>query len=306
MPTSETKIWKRIENSIPFLVGLGEVLLGLAFVAIDKFISVSTSIMGVISEVGIGLIAAGIITLTLEPITRRRLQSDIEEVKRTHFETLLTGVMPEPIFKEVQAHIIRQPFLRENVQTTFELSWVDEKRTSVFKYSVAQYDVTNISKTNEIYQIRVIEEKEIGSKFPDFTKISEIRIQLDEQKEDVYDFERLKDHLRITDELIEVRMGFPLAPDQKARVTVKSQSILSDRIHIYVMTVPTVNLELTVVHREDMILRAIPLHPSESNFRQEIDTPSLNRWRITGGLLSFQGFEVTWFPKEIEHTLETA
>lgn len=122
MTNTESDLWRRFESRVPIIIGLGEVLIGLVLVVIGATLP-STSlpkwIIDVLVNLGVGLMAAGAVTATLEPISRRRQQNDIAEIKKTHFEAMLRGVMPGPIFDEIQAHIIRQPFLRENVRTTY-------------------------------------------------------------------------------------------------------------------------------------------------------------------------------------------
>ena len=111
------------------------------------------------SNLGIGLVAAGIITGSLEKISRKRLQDDITEIKGAHFESILKGIMPTLIFEEIRTHIIGQPFLRRNYMWTFEFVWEDEKKKYVHAYFWVHYEVENLSRTLESYELLARQER---------------------------------------------------------------------------------------------------------------------------------------------------
>ena len=294
--------WVLIERRIPVIVGIGEGILGLLFVAIASS-ALPLNLPqwlppDLLSNLGIGLLAAGITTGTLEPISRKRLQRDVEELKQAHFESILKGLMPEPIFDEVQAHIIRQPFLRENFRWTVELGWLDETHEYLCKSSVGYYEVKNASRTLESYELRASEERVNEDRFPGSTRIQEVQFQRDgDEQPSIYAEVDLDKFLEKTDRYVRVLIPFTLQPDARAKIRVSSQSIVqaTDVIN-FVVNKPTIGMELTMVHPADLSVRAMPMHPSQRKFVIEVDKPTLKRWRIETGLLPFQGIEVSWCP----------
>jgi len=308
MQSPEQNLLKRIETHMPILVGIGEILIGIIIILMNRIylyqrVFASADIGGVLSDVGVGLVAAGIITITLEPFSRKRLQSDINEIKKANFEALLKGVMPEPIFVQVQNHIIRQPFLRENVRTTFVFEWRDKERTIVRKTSTAQYSITNISSTIQTYDLTASHDIDLGTEFHDEVKITEIVVKQNGMERD-YDEPKIKTVEVRNDQFVEVHIPLPLLPGEMANITIKSQNILPNRYHIYVVLVPTINFELGIIHEEDMIIKVSPLHPSRSCFKSEVISTRFKSWKIEGGLLPMQGFEVTWIRADEVHNKE--
>ena len=301
MSYAKLTVWKRLESGAAIFIGLAEILAGLALVvfigvAPPTVMSWAAWIPGVMTHLGVALLAAGAVTATLEPISRRRQQNDIDEIKKTHFEAMLKGVMPEAVFDEVQAHIIRQPFLRENFRVTYEFKWGDSTRATALKYLAGYYEVTNLSRTLESYEVRVLVEKMLNPQHAGFDGIKEIIVDEGPGMKRCYTGEELNGLQKITDQLIEARVPVQVAPGEKVRVTSSSQSEISDRTQILVVNVPTIGLDLTVVHPDDMVVRAMPLHPSRSAFVNEVNNPTVKRWRINGALLPYQGIELSWSP----------
>jgi hypothetical protein len=209
-----------------------------------------------LSDLGVGLIAAGLVTATLEPISRKRLQNDIAEIKKSHFEAILKGVMPEEIYKEIQAHIIRQPFLRQNVRINFEFEWLDNKHEIIIRDQSTYYEVTNVSKTIEKYDVRIVEEREGGLIIKDLPKITGLTIKDKRGEIALSNDELLPYQKKSNDQYLEVCYPVLLAPEDTIKVFLKSKSALANRVHTVVMLIPTINLDLTISHSEDTVVRA--------------------------------------------------
>lgn len=137
-------------------------------------------------------------------------------------------------------------------------------------------------------------EKALGSEHSSFTRVTEILIQQDSKDELRLSEAEIAGLQKFTEQIVEVRLPIQIAPTQKARVRVSTQSVVSDNVQILVMNVPTVNLDLTVTHPENMVIRGLPLHPSSASFVTEVNTPTLSRWRINNGILPYQGIELSW------------
>jgi hypothetical protein len=303
MKTNPVK-WLFIERRLPIVLGIIEGLAGLILISIAAIaafhlqISMQPELINLLSDLGIGLLTAGVITGTLEPISRRRMQRDIKEIKRTHFESLLKGFMPEPIFNEVQAHIIRQPFLRTNFHVTRELGWEDETREYLKNSLTFSYDVENVSRTLENYELYVGQERVNEDKFPGTTRIQMIRLQSSRDLQSiVYSGDDLEKFMEKTDQFISARIPVMLEPGQKVNVVARMSSMLESRdVYTFLVVTPTMKLDLTVAHPKDLSIQAIPNHPSIHAFKTEVDAPTLKRWRIDAGLLPYQGIQLSWRP----------
>ncbi len=288
----------RIQIDRIVLSGIILLILGIIVIIFATRVPIPAS--SVFSDVGTGLIGAGILTIVLERANRNRHERDVLELKEAHFESILKGLMPEPIFKEIQAHIIRQPFLRRNVSATIELRWLDETKEYLRKSSTAMYELENISKTLEVYKLRVSGERVNKDKFPDGTRIEEIKIQDSPLSEPVvYKEEKLKPFLEISEQFVRLQLPVNLQPGQKVKIYVRITSILTAKdIHSLVMNKPTIGLDLTVSHPRDIIVSATPVHPSAHAFVTIVDSEVLKRYRLDAGILPFQGIELSWWPKK--------
>jgi len=254
-----------------------------------------------LSNIGTGLIAAGILAFTLERASRRRHQIDVAEIKSAHAESILKELMPQPIFEEVKAHIIQQPFLRTNCHGIIQLSWLDETKKYLSMSDVFSYEVENTSRTIEEYEIRVFEEKMNVDEFPGCTQIQEIKVINATSGPSEYTGTKLKDYMTITDQFIEAKILKRLQPGQKMKITAHVKGIRAARdVNAYIMVKPSINLILTVMHPLDLIVREVHLHASGHAFVIEADTPTLKIWRIDAGILPFQGVEVSWSPSRNE------
>jgi hypothetical protein len=90
-----------------------------------------------------------------------------------------------------------------------------------------------------------------------------------------------------------------LIPGESIRVTAKMADISNSRdVFPFLVNKAAINLFITVSHPEDLVVRASPLHPSEHLFKTKVDEPNLKTWAIEGGLLPFQGIQLSWESKD--------
>ncbi|HEU0143399.1 MAG TPA: hypothetical protein VFQ47_01320 [Nitrososphaera sp.] len=305
----KSSLKERFEYRMAIIIGIGQAFIGLMLTVIPPLTVSPLWIIDLLSHVGIGILAAGVLTATLEPISRMRLQRAIEEIRTAHFEAILKGFMPEPIFEEVQNHIIREPFLRSNFRVAVEFSWKDEAREYLSKSQTVRYDVQNIAQNVEEFEVNTWEERKNEDKFPNNAAIYYISVQtLDGSTRIEYNENNIHEIQKVTDQLVEAQFTIHLKPGQKAEVIIRMRSVLlSKDIYPFVMSNATVGLDFTVAHPNNLIVEAIPMHPSKSAFRTEVLERTVKRWRIEKGLLPFQGVQVSWQPDthQPEHIAET-
>lgn len=249
-----------------------------------------------LSHLGAGLIAAGILSIVLDRAERQRHQREMAELRDAHSEAILKELMPDPIFKEVQAHIIRQPFLRSNFQASIELTRMDHSRDYLRKIQTCRYDVQNVSRTLERYELRASEERMHDSKFPGSTAILSIATRSGNLLAN-YEGGSLEPYLQLTPEYVRAIIPLSVRPQETVSVIATVASVMYHRdVYSLLANKPTLGMDCIVAHPKDIVVRGVPLHPSQSAFETEVDTPSFKRWKIHAALLPFQGIELSWQP----------
>lgn len=308
-----TNRWEYLEQQLPVIIGVSEVLGGFSLITIASQLpfltpSVPHWLSGILSNLGIGLVAAGIVTGTIETISRKRLQSDIAEIKEAHFESILKGFMPTSIFEEIKTHIIGEPFLRRKFRWTFEFSWKDEKKEWLNKDLVAYYEVENISRTLENYELLVMEERTREDLFPDIKYIRKIEVYRNGQEEpDEYSYDNLKEKIENIEQYIKVSIPVSLKPNERVKIRVSLENILPSRdIHYCGSARMAENFEIIAIHPVDLDLQATAMHPSRNKFKTHAKTRRLKHWQIEAGVLPYQGVEISWNPLEAEALLKKA
>jgi len=297
--------WAFLERQLPGFIGLAEALGGFSLIAVASslphiFPSMSQWLPGTLSNLGIGLLAAGIATATIETISRKRLHQDIAEIKEAHFESVLKGIMPAPIFEEIDAHIIGESLLRKNLSWAFEFTWQDEERDYIHRNLEVFYEVENMSRASVNYEIILIEERTWENKFPEIGYIIELEIEREGKKEpDKYLKENLEDFIKVTEQYFEMNMPLVLEPNENIKVRFILENVLKSRDSYYCASAKiSEDFELIVAHPADLIVEAMPFHPSRNKFLAQPIAPTLKRWRIKAGILPYQGIELSWRPKD--------
>lgn len=261
--------------------------------------NVPAVILTVLSHIGTGLIASSILVFTLERANTKRHIRDVEELKIAHSESILKELMPVTILNEIKTHIIQQPFIRRNCQGTLLLSWIDESKEYLLLSDNFLYEIENTSKTNETYLLNFFEEKLYADKFPDYPVIRNIKLEGNNPEYFNYEDNKLKKLQITTKQYIEVQITRRLKPGEKMKVSYSIESIKFNRdFHYYVMSKPSIDLRLAVIHPDDIEVHKIPLHPSSNAFINETENSGLKIWRIDAGILPFQGIEISWLKKQ--------
>lgn len=297
--------WKIFEHQLFIVVGLGEVLGGFLLITVSSLLPFRVPpspqwLLDILSNLGIGLVAAGIATGTIEAISRKRLQHDIAEMKEAHFESILKGFIPTPIFEEIKTQIIAQPFLRRDFNWAFEFTWEDEERKFIHKYHIVDYEVKNVSQTLEKYELLVIEERTREEFDKKIEYIKKIEVQRNgEENPHLYLPADLEKYTEKAKQYIRISKRLPLNPNESIRVRILSENILPSRdVYVCASAKMSEHFELTVAHPVDLDVQAMAMHPSRNRFKTEVETPRLKRWRIDTGVLPYQGIELSWRPVE--------
>jgi hypothetical protein len=299
------ELYKWFEQRIPLVIGSLEVVVGLVLVIFAAIaprlaIQVSPWLSSLLSDLGVGLLSAGIITGTLEPLSRKRSLNDIQEIKQASYDAILRELMPREIFTEVQEQIIRQPFLRKNSMVVLDIQWLNKKRGFLLIQSTIGYEVKNVSKTLERYLVRVNQERMYENEYPNNVKILKVQI-FGQTESDVRTYEGKELEGKTTSDEKFIRVEIPLALEPDETISVKSSGtyiMAASDVFTHVVNRPTVGLDYTVNFPEDLYVEASPLFPSSVSFEPEVQSNISKRWQIKKGLLPFQGIEIIWRPKK--------
>ena len=230
------------------------------------------------------------------------MRQDINEIKKANFESIIKGLITEPIFREIQEHIIREPFLRRNFSIIITLKWKDEPLKDYLELNrFLSYEIENISQIPGTYILRSFEEKKYEDKFPGNTAIEEIKVQkmpfTDDAALSIYSGESLKKYIDGIETGIYARIPIVFNPSEKAKINVKLRTLYrSSDSYTFCLESQTVQLQLTVMHPSDLKIELIPLHPAKNAFINELDELTMKRWRSEVGFLPFQGFVISWQP----------
>ena len=290
------------ETVILALVGTAELFVGIILALVAALgtvfnFSIPVSLQGVMSNLGMGLVAAGVITMTVKVMDRKRTKSDIAEIRDAHLETLLKGFIPPQLFEAIRSQIIQQPFIRTNYHTTLSLSWRSPSRDFIVKNEVTVWDVENVSLTQQIYELRVGESNDCFQQLPEEVAIRSV---------DIERVEGQSIHLRGTTlaaqtireaQFLRTTIPVPLKPTERVKILVGTSNLFrpTDVFNLHI-TGPAIGMKLNVTHPDDLAVEVYAMHPARHLLVKEMDEPTAKQWRFETGFLPFQGVKVFWAP----------
>lgn len=290
------------ETRTLLLVGIAEIALGTILSLIASIgsvfsVPIALSLVGVLSGVGVGLIAAGVLTTTVEVINRYRSATQLAAIRRADVETLLTGLIPKPVFEAIRSQIIQQPFFRTNYHTTLNLEWRTTDNTKIVKTEVSVWDVENLSLVPQVYDLRVGESNDSFDNMPDEVSISYVKVERADGKTTRFEGDELASRIIREAKFLRFELPLSLASKERVKILVKTSNIFECRdvfnLHI---TGPAVNMKLNVTHPQNLLVDAYAMHPSRDLLVQEMDTQTTKQWRFEVGFLPFQGVKIIWAP----------
>ena len=287
----------RLERAAPWIAAVSLVVAGGLATGLPVHFEAGPKIEYFFSHLGIGLIAAGILTAVLEPISRKRIRRDIEEIREAHFESLLKGFMPdEVIFKAVQSQIVQQPFLRSNFTVTLELNWLKDKPGCLSRSSIVSYRAQNKSPVKQTLTITA-EDSQTEEALRRYVVFEGVEVEATHWKKNYSQSELEEEYVKREGQIARLTLPIELKPDDQADVTIRRRSVVksTDTWPIFVVH-PTVSLTLTVSHPENLSVKAERYHPSAENYKQTLNGSMMKEWKIDTGLLPNQGITVNWWP----------
>lgn len=279
-------------------------------------------------NVSVALIAAGLVTVTVERSSKkqregqyqnllktveaeirdkleaieRKTLSNIEELTTASQDYMISSLIyHENIFNQVKNHILRQDIILKKYQVRVSLEWYDipdirEKQKLLEKVHI-EYSICNISSIVKYYNVRnyVPNDSNFSVFMPHIIKYTVDGV--DNLKGDlVIDLQQQRQEEK---QNIGFEQEIEIQPNSEALVVIEFNTARDANGHeMFVSPHIAENMELQVTnHPKELELSCEPYHPGDS-----IDQPSEGNvvnltWRINHGLLPYQGFNLFWKPK---------
>ena len=270
----------------------------------------------ILENIGNGLIAASILTITLEYQNQKQRYEDISFATRK-MQTVTTDKLLEAltgdkkIFEEVKNSVLTQNYIREDFWAQMWLREHPYQNTNdfLFKELEVGYTIKNITSHTIKYKFSIKEEKECEYVSLGNTKITRAAYMLTDcpdnisrniddsyQEIETNSNEENKGKEHSSFEIIEVHKEIEIPPHGYANFRFSTESIIEkSKSFPLISLVPSTGLEFELVeHPKDIEIKAKPIHPNLDKF-QEL-TPG-KRWEIKTGILPGQGIIITWKPK---------
>jgi hypothetical protein len=279
------------------------VCLGLIFVyTSSKLPETEKFFHDLVQEIGIALLVAYIIIITIEYRSRRELNSFVEDFTyQTHsdFFQLIMGVQfPKKMFEFVKNHLMQERAYRVKTEVHFTIDEIDARAER--QYGIAtvtlrmtcKYLIQNLS--NRPYDFPVIFFLEI---MPGGTPIPEVwieKIQLTGAQIRAAD-----DALRDVPGLRRFEYAMHLDRGQSKEVVIKTnhRRLIADTM-VWRSSHSCDGLSVTVSNPRALSVQLAPLHPEDFNYGDRNDVHQAAR--IDAPLFPSNGFMFWWTPKETE------
>lgn len=259
------------------------------------------------SHVGVGFMAAGLLTATVEALshrrnlqhlilTQRRNREHLRQLQKATAYTMLRSFIPKAVFLEVENQIIAKPFTRSGFRLEIKLEWQDAGHTRLRRRATVSYRVRNASTAPQVFKLRAVEDWEEGDP-PRMVDITAVYVR---RKADAGRRENLAagpDRKKLEKTQLMVAEDLTLKPGEAVQVVWKSLRLHPNRYSgPLLFNHATRGLVLDVDHPADLNVSLQLHHPDAEAVQVDVDDPDHHVWRFDGGFLPFQGMTLSWAP----------
>jgi hypothetical protein len=297
-----------------WLEQMGLVRLGLLEIALGVVGSVLGVVMHVrhhewaaafLSHVGVGFMAAGLLTATVEYLSHRRHQRQIDEAESRTRDflvrlqnatagTILRQFIPETVLEEVQQQIVRKPFIRFDFRLVLQFAWEDAAHTRLLRRARVSYRVKNASQSPQVFELRAAEDWPSDEQ-PALVDITHLYVRREPDGKGRLQNLAVERKKELTDSCLMVEEKIPLNPDESVSVVWKSvrECPVRDKSAI-LFNHAMRGLALDVHHPVDLAVTLQIHHPDDGAFIVDESDPDHHAWHFDGGFLPFQGVALSW------------
>jgi len=254
------------------------------------------------TELNVALIITSLIgfaSIGIESISQRRFREHVDELLRdvevAVFDAIFKKLVPVAIFEEVRENILLQPFLRRNYAETIVLKHATGVEASVLELeTVTDYELFNISAEPRTFRLSI--RVSLSPGYEDRAAIKGVSIARGSRIENLFDPDmvvRENAHLLFEKDI-------HLDRDEWVRISTAAVRIVPQRNHLAIsMAHQTENLSVTVLHPDDIVVKAFADHPSPNRL-QIMTGQDILSCRLEGGILPNQGISLYWYPGRVD------
>ena len=289
---------------------VGGLLLSLPNVYLDESKTRERVALTITRDFGSGLLIAAVFGFTVEYYFSRRREDEArilqQEINADVFSAVLGQNLPPSINREIETHLLQQPFLREDYKITVYFQPCATHPGHLRSEITMQYGVTNVSRHTRDFPLHHFLEREVPEPEcePNFTSLI-YKVGSDEPK-----------NLDISSSCEEdgpiIRYRKPITMEAKgsdrasASIEIRGfQCHPTRNFSVWSMTYMTNGLEMTYTLDPAYHVSSSPHHPSRELYR-ETHTGGTHRFEVLGGLLPYQGIIVNWEPRQAQGQSEEA
>lgn len=261
---------------------------------------VSPRVSDIPKDISTALFVAAFLTLTFEPLVKRYIRKDIKQhldkvlqsIKAATFSTLLSGILSEAIFKQVNDFLIKRPYLLKNIETILQFEKSNDDNFLILT-DTTSFQVYNLANFSVDYPFRANEVTEVKSKFPNYPSIKSLSVDGKE-----YNIQELKERGIIKDEgnRLRISLPIPVQPQKNVRVIFTVEKVVRNEDHdSWDVTDKTENMCILCSRLDGMKVEAYPIHPEiEEPLKPVLDQGKNIKWELNTGILPNQGIELSW------------
>lgn len=280
-----------------FLLLLVAGVIGIIVIVSSHWIPNDTA-SAVLLHIGIGLLVAGIVGLTVEWYVREqmRLQMDrmLKDIGTDVFKAALGHEFPESIWHQISTHLLMNPIIRRDLSLDYSLEEMPESGKDFLMVKTCwSYTLTNLNTEEErLYKLAAALDCCLDSSFRGYTRFTRVEIDGKAVNEDDLTVEYREAE-------VVCRTIVTLQPSGSKHVTLYGESVYrKEQIIPFSMTDATENLTVCVSKPPNIVVVVDALHPREQRLiKQPTSSPDSHvSWILLGGLLPGHGVCIRWFP----------
>jgi len=210
-------------------------------------------------------------------------------------KVLFHSQQPSVVLQAIEKQVISQPIVRDDFEYTVHLEHIQDKPNYLKLTTINRYRVSSLSKQEVTITIPASMTIENEIQFPDSTRIEHVRANYVGETGSIHDYGG--PGIRRDDAMTYTAENIPIPPDKKVKVEVQVSTVrLVNDKELFIVTVPTLDSEISIHPPRDIEVRVESIHPTVD----PVEVPSLGlerRWEVPTVLLPGQGVVVIWRQK---------
>lgn len=296
-------------------------LWGAAFIAIAIIVKLSTNqptsdfiswTTLFIKELGFAFLIGSIISVGIEEVARyehnKLVKTQMEKLNQNVIEAVYSRDFPNEIFQHIENAILNKPYLRDNLEVTFIIDYIDPSDKYLRDYApvlikiASSYKQINLSRESKSHAPEVFIEKPWDGDLEEYCKINNVSID----KRAFTESEILTADNAASDTENYIRFKFDevdIPPAKSAYFEIEYQLVKLARDMTTWRTLYTCkNGRFNIIHPEDMEVFIEPIHPDEAISCGPTEGGKYRQIQIDAPLLPQNGIVLWWRPKSLATT----